>query len=670
MKKYLPFQFYKGGTESSTWHLPEDSLARIGRGYIRDIALSPDGSFLVVASDLGLWWYDVDTRSLLTFWETRTHVESVAFSNCGQWIATGGRKGSSINVWDVVNGNCLMELARMETGCNSRIVFSPDRKHIAVCGSWRYEKDYFSVEVYSLPETPQENDGPVCLESTYTYGGYFPLAFSPDSTLLAFGAPIGGAPLPFHTEGYPIHDKNRGLIASNIAVCDVKTGQHLTTLSGFNDVERCCFSPDGRFVAAGYRPGPICVWEVPEDFSPDALPWHLHKVYQEKDNENTYCVVGYSPEGVLRTVERSLDDDTLSVSDPEQGKKLYQHPNQIGHCCTDFYSAKHLAIAGDYEVHVWTLGEQHSTCVSQMHAFPAHSLNFSLDGKRLLAMHRSDGIFIWDVTLPDRPPHVFNSPAKELDSYASETYFSVIVSPDEKQLVTSGDENSIRIWELGIDTLITAFPIQEKVSDATFSPTANLIACRDASSKIYIWDVTIGELRDTYISEGEVWNTGLTFSPNGAYLACAPSHLYDVVRRKHIDKFTSENVQFQAFSPDSAYVWDTAFADETIRLWDIHQYEVVLSLRKPDPELWEGKSVETFTLSACGQYLACSLYTLEAKSRLFVWDIRKGDTPIVTFEAAPKICSLVFSSETTLLASGMEDGTILLWDMRPYLKDT
>ena len=54
--------------DSPQWHLPEGVKARLGKGSINDIAYSPDGTVLAVASSIGVWLYDAssgEARTLL-----------------------------------------------------------------------------------------------------------------------------------------------------------------------------------------------------------------------------------------------------------------------------------------------------------------------------------------------------------------------------------------------------------------------------------------------------------------------------------------------------------------------------------------------------------------------------------------------------------------------------
>ena len=43
--------------------LPEGAKARIGKGVITDIQISPDNTRLAIASSIGVWFYDVSTKA-------------------------------------------------------------------------------------------------------------------------------------------------------------------------------------------------------------------------------------------------------------------------------------------------------------------------------------------------------------------------------------------------------------------------------------------------------------------------------------------------------------------------------------------------------------------------------------------------------------------------------
>ncbi len=673
MESYLPFHLNREDTKSSTWNLPSGALKRLGRGYVTDITLSPEGDHLIVTTPLGLWLYNISTREPLTLIDWIPGP--MAFSSNGKWVATTSEKGS-IEVWDMNSESCLLEIERAENESIDELVFSPDCQYLAVGGINRHwnqiKKLYCSVEVWLLPKIVKTGAAPLHIERDRIYAGFHPLAFSPDSRLLAFAVPEG-TPDSYRADGYSVINNKWVLPKRYIAVYEIATWQHLTTLVAFNDLDSISFSPCGHFLAAADGKGKVYLWKVPKSISPDTSSWHLHQVYQERGDALNFHLVSYSSKGALRTAMRSFEEGIITIREPARNETLYKHPKDNIHYRAYFSNGTLLAFAGSPDVHVWTLGDKHSTCVSQMHGFPSHSLHFSRDGRTLLATQREDGIFSWEVTRPDQPPNIFNPAGSLPHSDASDTYFSLNVSSEGKHFVISGDKNTIRLWELGINAAIAAFPIKEKAIDATFSPTANLIAYRDVTNQIYIWDVTIGELRDTYMSEYEIglWDAGLTYSLNGVYLASGRCHLYDVIQREQIDGFINDYFQFLAFSPDSVHFWDTG-SPNTIELWNIQRGEETLTLQKP--EEWNQKEVHTLSQSACGRYLACSpiMYENDVSISLGIWDIHKGSAPIATF-MLPYACdtpALAFSPDNTVLACADDSGTILLWDLKPYLKNT
>lgn len=233
MTKYFPFQFDYGSTDPSTWTLPKGAISRIGRGGIQDTAFSPDGKLLTIGTYLGLWWYDVQKRELITLWEEGITVSSVAFSACGEWIATS--YGGPIKIWEVTTGECIIELPREERIPSTEILFSPNRGYLAVGGYSRHsnpeKKLYCCTEVWKLPKNIHEIGTTDLPKRIGKYVGTNPLAFSPDNRLLAFASP-DGIPEPFNKNGYPvIEDKGWVLSCNKIVVFELGTGKHLKTLS-------------------------------------------------------------------------------------------------------------------------------------------------------------------------------------------------------------------------------------------------------------------------------------------------------------------------------------------------------------------------------------------------------------------------------------------------------
>ena len=672
MPKYFPFQIDHGSTDPSTWTLPEGAITRIGRGGIHDKAFSPDRKLLTIATYLGLWWYDVRKCELITLWEKGNSVASVAFSPCSEWIATS--YGGPIRIWEVTTGECIIELPREERVPSTGIVFSPNREYIAVGGYSRYSnperKLYCCAEIWKLPKNKQEISTTDLPKRIGKYVGTNPLAFSPDNSQLAFASP-DGTPEPYNNNGFPIIEEKGAVLSSNtVVVFDIETGKYLTTLSGIENIGTICFSHDGKQLAACERNGKTQVWSVPNTFSNDQHEWKLHTTFQ-KPNEEGLQSISYTPENKLFSTFYHFKDDTFSVNDLEKSETLYRHLNETGFYSTDFSSGVHLAFESEYNFHYWKKGENQPVSLEHSSGVWPSSLMFSLDGKTLFASAYHYGVLSYDITNPNLPPKIFKPKQKrkhDSDSFG-ERYTSVVMSSEEKYYVTSGDKNSVRLWELGNNTPIVSFLIESELSDVIFSPVTNLLACHDEENRIYIWDITTNEIYDTFTVESPEYIKSISFSSDGKYLICQYGQIYDVSERKLLDRYSEDDgINFHAFSSESSQIWCDwpGWEDDSIDLWDILKYEEVLSI--PKPEWWAAKHIESLTVSSCGKYLACSSDTWDCNDNLCVWDITKGKEPIAKFTTIDSPKCLTFSHDSMLLAGCFGDGSILLWDMKPYLK--
>lgn len=117
----------------SQWGLPEDAIARLGKGWVTDMAFSPDGSQLAVACSIGVWLYNVRTGTEEAFLKGGMElVNSVAYSPDGKILASGSDDWT-IRIWDVENRKHIKTLGE-HTGKVNSVAFSQDGETIVSGG--------------------------------------------------------------------------------------------------------------------------------------------------------------------------------------------------------------------------------------------------------------------------------------------------------------------------------------------------------------------------------------------------------------------------------------------------------------------------------------------------------------------------------------------------------
>jgi len=296
-------------------------------------------------------------------------------------------------------------------------------------------------------------------------------------------------------------------------------------------------------------------------------------------------------------------------------------------------------------------------------------LAFSPDGRQLASAH-SDGLRIWEASTGKLI--LSSREGGDIRSSPLENFYSVAFSPDGLYLAAGGNKK-VRIWNIDTGQEIASSPHKLKfnVLDMAFSPDSGQIAIGGQDPNITIWDFASSNKVVTLTGhEDNVWT--ITFSPDGNYLASGSKDKTAIIWDLRGDEpeqlvrlYDHTNTVASLVLSANGHCLATAGLDRTVRLWDFPSGELLFTLaghsdwvtgvafRESEPHS-EGLSP---TLS-CGRQLVSTSHDGSVR----FWNI--GPTAeVATFTGHQEpVESAAFTPDMQRVASGSDDGEVILWD--------
>ena len=652
------------GEDVTTWALPEGAIARLGQGSIRDMAFSPDEQYFAVGTSIGLWLYELPALSPIALWDTeRGMTDSVTFSPDNRRIVTDTCV-EEVKIWDIQSGICIAQMSRLDNQGICQPVFSEDGQHL-VAANYRMKNRKIHVWCPHTGTKVRET------EIRHPYDVY-PLCFSPDLSLLA-------------GKNSDESSSNRGMNigdGDSITVWQVETGKQVADITGYSErVRRFCFSPCGRFLAAGSRHGTIHVWDVTSG--------QLEMTHSEYGESQMYPY--FLPEGELVTA--AVSQRKLEIWNVETDEKLdeFEHRGNSRNVCFSESGAR-LAVASESEIQIWAKGsntDTHNLSTLHGHIPTMDTLVFSSDEKTLAAGFWRDNVLLWDVaSRRSYRPQVEQLPGTSCNVYRA---------PDGKIISVNVYGDNLNVWEVGKSEPIAELPGPEGGLGRAkaFSLTGHRIASADRNDNIHIWErpSTLNN-----VTESEDWKkhptvindeefiyglrfspTGLRFSPDGERLASISRSrdwkacLWDVDTGRQIAELPlnppprggayRESDTGIAFSPNGDIIAGGLWNE--IVLWDATDGKIVMTI----PQLEENQRSITLHFSPCGEYLVSGAWWKGGlkKVSICLWEVATGEKITTFWGHTTDVQCFTFSQDGNLLASGGHDGAIYLWDLTPYL---
>ena len=446
------------GGDYSTWHLPNGTIARLGKGSISGtVAFSPDGRTLAVSSGIGVWLYDVATQNELSlFTGHQGTVRSVAFSPDGTMLVSGSSStfSGTLKLWDVSTGRDIATFGGNRTWRQAiqSVAYSPDGNSIAA-GS------YGEVNLWDVAS--KTKIATLVGHARWVHS----VAYSPDGKMLA-----------------------AGLNDDKVELWDI-AARTKTTLTHEGLVGSVAFSPDGRTLASAGT-GIVKLWDVATRTVVTAL-------------RNTYGPVAFSPDGIMLFAGNKLWDVNTTIVhatfDVQAGSVTFS-PN-----------GRTLATTAHEEVRLWDIQTKNNVRIA--HSSRVESVAFSPDGNTLAAGRR-----LWDVktqsnfaTLQGSWGDVTFLPGgtavlmgNTLWDLATRTilatfpgwFHSAAVSPNGTIIASGGRGSAVELVDISTRQVIDTLEGHAgdfnsgAVQAVAFSPDGTILASGSRDKTVKLWDVS------------------------------------------------------------------------------------------------------------------------------------------------------------------------------------
>ncbi|MEH2049530.1 serine/threonine-protein kinase [Nostoc sp.] len=283
----------------------------------------------------------------------------------------------------------------------------------------------------------------------------------------------------------------------------------------------------------------------------------------------------------------------------------------------------------------------------QAHENSVLSVAISPDGKTIASSGDNSTIKLWNLATGKQ--------ISSLNGHFQQVNV-VVISPDGKILVSASDDNTIKIWNLTTRKQIrTLMGHSDSVHALAISADSETLVTGSDDNTIKIWDLATGDQIRT-LAGHTFWVRSVAISPDSVILASGSFDktikIWNLTKGYPIRTLEGnfQTITTVAISPDGKTL-ASGSRDRTIKLWDLHTGREIRTLAG------HSNTVTSVAFSADGKILASGSRDRTIK----LWNPVTGEEILTLAGHTNTVTSVTFSPDGKTLVSGSEDNTIKIW---------